>query len=84
MSRHHQTKEWAAARAMALDRDSYRCRECGRAGRLEVHHKHSLKDGGNHELSNLISLCKFDHIEIHRAPQTPEQAEWARLLEELK
>ena len=41
LSRHHtrlHARRWAAARRQALDRDRYRCRSCGRAGRLECDH----------------------------------------------
>lgn len=31
----------------------------------EVHHKHPLRDGGTHDPSNLISLCKSCHSRIH-------------------
>ena len=83
MSRHHHSQEWTLARSRALNRDGYRCRECGRAGRLEVHHLRSLKDGGNHALENLRSYCKTHHLEIHRQPQTASEREWNQLIEEL-
>ncbi|WP_396631581.1 HNH endonuclease [Longibaculum muris] len=31
----------------------------------EVHHKLPLSEGGTHERSNLIALCKSCHAKIH-------------------
>ncbi len=31
----------------------------------EVHHKVPLSEGGTHEESNLVSLCKECHARIH-------------------
>ena len=83
MSRFHHTPEWARARRERLDLDGWRCRQCGRAGRLEVHHIVSLKDNGNHALDNLITLCREHHLDIHRQPVTENQAGWAELISEL-
>lgn len=83
MSRYHHTPEWTIARTRALERDGWRCRQCGRAGRLEVHHRESLKDGGNHAQGNLVTLCRACHLDAHRAPKTPEEIAWANLLSEL-
>ena len=83
MSRFHHTPEWAVARALALDRDAYRCRECGRAGRMQVHHVVSLKDAGTHDLENLVSYCREHHLDAHRQPTTASEREWADLLSEL-
>ena len=83
MSKYHHTPEWALARSRALNRDGWRCRQCGRAGRLQVHHLHSLQDGGTHEIENLRTLCREHHLDAHRQPQTPEQQEWANLISEL-
>ena len=73
----------ALARSRALNRDGYRCRHCGRSGRLEVHHLHSLRDGGDNSLDNLVTLCREHHIEIHRQPKTANEKAWANLLLEL-
>lgn len=84
MSRHHQTPEWKRARRERLDMDGWRCQGCRRAGRLEVHHLHSMRDGGNHALENLVSLCRQCHMNAHRQPQTASARQWARLIEDLK
>lgn len=48
-------------RQEALWRDGFTCKECGKTqedgAKLQVHHKLSLASGGNHDLSNLESLC---------------------------
>ena len=45
------------------------CEECFKKGALvpveEVHHIKPLSEGGNHNKSNLISLCKSCHARIH-------------------
>lgn len=45
------------------------CEICYQKGRLreveEVHHKVPLSEGGSHDRSNLISLCKSCHARIH-------------------
>lgn len=45
------------------------CEVCLREGRYvkmeEVHHVKPLSEGGTHEMSNLIALCKSCHSRIH-------------------
>lgn len=45
------------------------CERCREQGKLtpteEVHHIRSLSQGGTHDKSNLISLCKSCHARIH-------------------
>ena len=83
MSRYHHSQEWARARRERLDLDGWRCQDCGRPGRLEVHHLHSLRDGGDHSLANLRTLCRECHLDAHRAPQTDNEKAWKSLIEEL-
>lgn len=61
-------------RAWKRIRDSYVkehpfCELCFEKGILvpvdEVHHKLPLSEGGTHERSNLIALCKSCHAKIH-------------------
>ena len=54
--------QWRQARAAAKERDGHRCQLCGVVTeRLSVHHKRSVRRGGTHDLSNLISLCVTCH-----------------------
>ena len=82
--RRPQEKIWRLVRLRALDRDSWKCRTCGRAGRLEVDHVTPLDDGGElYALSNLQSLCRRCHIEKTRGentPESPERTAWRDLL----
>ena len=52
-------------RRAALERDNFRCTECAKAGRLEVHHITPLHKGGlPFALDNLKTLCRECHLEI--------------------
>ena len=65
-SRHHKAlnaRRWAKVRRQALDRDAWRCRTCGKPGRLEVDHIRPLEHGGPaYELANLQTLCRVCHL----------------------
>ena len=71
-----------------LDRDGWRCRTCGRAGKLEVDHVIPIDKGGDPwESSNLQTLCRDCHIkktrrENRRTP-TPAEIRWQKLVREL-
>ena len=72
-----------------LDRDGWRCRQCGRAGRLEVDHIVPLEDGGAaYDLDNLQVLDRGCHIRKtaleNRKPLRPEVEAWYRLVAELR
>jgi 5-methylcytosine-specific restriction endonuclease McrA len=45
---------------LVLERDGYRCTNCGATERLEVHHIVAAEDGGPMTMENLTTLC-FDH-----------------------
>lgn len=68
------TDEWKSIRETVLSRDNNTCRCCGRTSddpkaALTVHHREytHLFDEENY-LDDLITLCKFCHIGIHRVP----------------
>jgi len=72
----HGTKElgttsWKTALILTLIRDDYACRICppdseeGIRG-IEVHHIIPRKDGGSHNLKNLITLCGKHHKETFK------------------
>ena len=45
------------------------CFECGIIVEIqEIHHKKPLSEGGTHDRSNLIALCKSCHSRIHAHP----------------
>lgn len=51
-----------------LERDNYECQICGNKLKLVIHHlDHSGQtDTTNNEMSNLITLCRRCHINIHK------------------
>ena len=70
MSRNHvriarrDWKRWALTRLAVFKRDRYRCRQCGKAGRLECDHVTPLQAGGAEwAMRNLQTLCRAHHIE---------------------
>ena len=90
MSRNHRRldpRRWAAARRACFRRDGYRCRECGRAGRLEAHHEPPLRkddDRDPYDVTTLVTMCRACHIERHREDDmTPGRADWVAFVDEL-
>lgn len=61
-------RAWKRIRDRYASRHPF-CEECQRKGLLrpveEVHHKVPLSQGGTHDESNLVSLCKECHARIH-------------------
>ena len=74
---------WERIRLTALNRDGWRCRECGKAGRLEVHHVIPLKDGGTNDENNVKTLCVGCHLDAHRKPTPASVQEWDAMVAEL-
>ena len=81
---------WAHVRRRVLERDGWRCCECGRAGRLEVDHRTPLTDGGAvYDPANLQTLCRSCHVrktaEENRArrPVPPAVQRWRDLVARL-
>ncbi len=87
MSRNHvrfDQKRWALIRRRAFDRDGWRCRKCGRPGRLEAHHVKRVKDGGAvYDLQNIITLCRGCHVAHHRPAEIPGVREWRGMVREI-
>jgi len=65
-----------AVRVAVLQRDGFKCVECGWSRAmlspddprkmLELHHKQHHKDKGQNTVENLVTLCNVHHDEIHR------------------
>ena len=91
MSRHHRrlnATRWARVRRAVLERDGWRCRVCGRAGRLECDHVTPLDKGGDAwDPDNLQAICRRCHIEKtvseNGRPPTPAEAAWQAFVAEL-
>jgi hypothetical protein len=58
-----------ATRRLVLNRDNYRCTECGASQDLEVHHIVPRRLGGPDEPSNLVTLCAACHSRQHETFQ---------------
>ena len=93
MSRNHarlNARRWARVRRAALERDGWRCVQCGRAGRLECDHVIPLEvDPGQnpYDPAGCQTLCRDCHIaktaaENRRAP-TPAESAWRELVAEM-
>jgi hypothetical protein len=54
-------KVWARTRQQVLTRDNTRCRMCGSARTLEIHHMVPRVKGGSNLPDNLITLCSMCH-----------------------
>ena len=79
-------RRWRLLRRRILDRDGWRCVQCGKAGRLEVDHVVPVKDGGDWwDPSNLRTLdrrCHFSKSAAENAPpDPPDVAEWRAYLQ---
>lgn len=44
------------------------------SGRLRVHHRRLRKQGGTHDLENLVLLCDGHHREVHNYPERAYRA----------
>ena len=78
-------RQWRKVRLKVLDRDGWKCTQCTKAGRAEVHHIKPLENGGAvYALGNLQTLCRGCHIAKHggRGP-SPEVLAWRRHLTNL-
>jgi hypothetical protein len=59
------SRKWQSIKAAVLQRDQYKCQVCGSTSNLEVHHVTYQGLGGNEELSDLATLCRFHHQSLH-------------------
>lgn len=93
MSRHHahlNARRWAAVRRAVFERDGFRCRKCGKAGRLEADHIRPLTDGVDpFDMDNLQTLCRGCHVEKSREERraafgdVPGRDEWRAFVDSL-
>ena len=92
VSRHHSrlhAARWSAVRRHVLQRDGWRCRSCGRAGRFEADHITPLeRDPGQdpYDPSGLQTLCRSCHIaktSIENTRHDPAREAWKALVSEI-
>ena len=89
-SRHYaklDQRRWQWLRLRIFARDGWRCRKCGKAGKLECDHIRPLHRGGDpYDPANLQTLCRPCHIEKtagERAKPDPERDAWRAKLAEV-
>lgn len=60
------TDYWMAIRNHCIECSQYKCKKCGSATNLQVHHKTYVNHGKEHLcLSDLIVLCDHCHYDAH-------------------
>jgi 5-methylcytosine-specific restriction endonuclease McrA len=57
---------YAQMRLTVLNRDAWRCQNCGSSENLEVHHKQLRSHSGSDSEENLIALCSYCHSAEHK------------------
>lgn len=57
--------EYLRMRNQVLDRDTWRCQDCGSLNDLQVHHLKPRSGLGSDTMTNLITLCAFCHGKTH-------------------
>jgi 5-methylcytosine-specific restriction endonuclease McrA len=48
-----------------LERDGWRCQQCGSLENLQVHHQIKRSQLGDDSLANLVTLCAHCHLAEH-------------------
>ena len=78
-------RRWARTRKAAFDRDGWRCRRCGKAGRLEGHHDPPLgPDVDPYDVAGVVTLCRDCHVAHHRHEnEPPGAADWRAFIAEM-
>lgn len=57
--------QFAYMRTLVLRRDHHQCVVCGETMHLHVHHRIPRAQGGSNDASNLVTLCRFHHGQVH-------------------
>ncbi|MEW6144820.1 MAG: HNH endonuclease [Thermodesulfobacteriota bacterium] len=68
-------QDWNERRLYVLNRDGYKCRNCGGKSGLQVHHIIPRSQSVNHHVDNLITLCVYCHSKHHNADFVPAAIE---------
>ena len=58
-------RRYAALRRVVLERDGWRCQQCGSFRNLDVHHMKRRSALGDDAEANLITLCRNCHQILH-------------------
>jgi 5-methylcytosine-specific restriction endonuclease McrA len=60
------TEAYKRLHTQVLDRDGWRCQDCGSSNNLQVHHQRARSKLGHDDMQNLITLCVGCHELRHR------------------
>jgi 5-methylcytosine-specific restriction endonuclease McrA len=60
-------RDYAMLRRGVLERDGWRCQECGSLRNLDVHHVRRRSALGDDAEANLITVCRDCHRMLHRS-----------------
>jgi 5-methylcytosine-specific restriction endonuclease McrA len=60
-------RPYAKLRRVVLERDGWRCQQCGTSRNLDAHHMRRRSALGDDAEANLITLCRECHQNLHRA-----------------
>jgi len=58
-------EDYTRLRKQVLERDGWRCQECGSMRQLQVHHMKPRSQLGGDVMGNLITLCVICHRRAH-------------------
>ena len=61
-----ETDAYDRLRIEILERDHWRCQNCGSLQHLQVHHQELRSHSGGDSEENLITLCDHCHLLVHR------------------
>ena len=79
MTVYYSTKEWRATRMERIKIDQFKCRRCKEhypeGFSLNVHHIKPLKEDGNDDTENLITLCLYCHQAVEGLGLSREEIE---------
>ena len=60
------SEAYTLLRNRVLQRDGWRCQECGSLKNLQVHHLRRRSGLGSDSMTNLVTLCAVCHSKKHR------------------
>ena len=60
-------RPYALLRREVLERDGWRCQQCGSPRNLDIHHVKRRSALGDDADANLITLCRKCHQMLHRS-----------------
>jgi 5-methylcytosine-specific restriction endonuclease McrA len=60
-----QSPEWRSRRSLYFETHERRCKACGDAGSIQLHHKTYARLGEERD-QDLVALCRRCHLNLHR------------------